>query len=132
MSKIHEKIEVMTAWADGAPIEFRHSHAADVVPWARVNPDVEPSWAWDHFEFRVADPEPPQPDVIPWGAIHEQYRFAFRDPDGRIFVTRTRPDLIAETSGGWGLRSPGVRLDNIVSVKAGGLHWAKTLQERPE
>lgn len=128
MSTIHEKIEVMTAWADGAPIEFRHKGATDIVKWARVNPDGEPSWAWSHFEFRVAEPEQPQPDVIPWDAIRDDFRFAFRTPNGMTYVSKSRPVM---TGCGWQCSSL-VRVDWLVTVKAGGLHWAKTLQERPE
>lgn len=66
-----EKIEVMQAWVNKKPIQFRVHGCADYHDWCECD---EPVWDWNSNDYRIK-PEPLTRWVViqPKGMIHSMY-----------------------------------------------------------
>lgn len=123
---INEKIAVMQAFASGEKVECQSVHCVGA-HWYSVE---EPSWAWDHYNFRVAPPAPPTPDDVPWPVIAKKWKFYARDRDGGTWVYDFRP---IKRSGRWVPdHGSGFNLTEGLSFAINNAPWDQSLQERPE
>lgn len=65
--KIDEMIEVMKAYKEGKPIEFRGKGSPMTQKWASAD---EPIWDWDSLDYRVK----PEPEYVPYDSVLEVNR----------------------------------------------------------
>lgn len=131
MSKTAEQIEVEQAYERGAKIEYKNHLAPEWI-------DLDwPFFDWRYGDYRVKaaeekpapapEPPPETEDFIPWSAINERFTHSARTPDGLIFVFTSRPEIV---TGGFRTSSLAMRIDHILTAKAGSKPWPKSIQER--
>lgn len=63
MKTVDEMIEVMKAYKEGKPIEFR-GKAPGYQTWKAAD---EPIWDWDSLDYRVK----PEPEYVPYDSVLE-------------------------------------------------------------
>lgn len=110
-----EKLELLTAWVDGVPIEYLDSF--DV--WVESNHPV-----WGGTYYRV---KPVVQDSINWSHVHEDFKYMARDGDGRVFLYKANPYRSETTWSfvGYQAASP------FSSYKRGDTDWKDSLVCRP-
>ena len=93
-----------------------------------------PQW-WNASTYRVASPAP-TPDVWPWDAIADRFKFAARDADGDLYLFTRKPELLRRE---WLLFHDNVSLPVVddcqpalcLNVTIGTCDWKDSLQLRP-
>lgn len=85
-------IEVMQAFVNGRPIEYRKGGAKN---W---EPCPAPVWDWRNYIYRA---KPLSPDYIDWSPIAPRFEFCARDADGYVYVFTEKPYIINPESTKW-------------------------------
>lgn len=112
-----EKLELLTAWVDGVPIEYLDSFGV----WVESNHPV-----WGGTYYRV---KPVVQDSINWSHVHEDFKYMARDAGGIAYLYKYRPEL---GSLGWNFRLGGtVEVRTLSSYKRGDTDWKDSLVCRP-
>lgn len=127
MTSVQEKIAIMQAYADGESLEMAHANHV-VKEWTKCS---EPAWAWDFYEYRIAEKEPARPDFMDWSQIHPKYRFFARDEGGSAYIYEKRPGI--DTNSDYWHPDGGdcIRIDHfLTSYRPGTTPWNESLIER--
>lgn len=113
-----EKIELVTAWIDGAEIEVFNSG------WVQLS---EPSW-YKEATYRIKQTKP----SINWDHVHEDYKWLTVDCAGRSYLYKKKPSIYRTFWGPSDGSSDYCEATAIISCKPGTCDWKDSLVERPK
>lgn len=121
IERTKEMIEIMQAYVDGKPIEFRDNSRV----WMYVQ---SPVWDWNAYDYRIAQ----IPDSIDWSHVNPEFKFMARSVTGEVFLFRSKPIVVYGHY--WAVRDSSISCNakNLASYKQGTVDWKDSLVERPD
>jgi len=115
-----EKLTLLTAWVDEAPVEFK-------IPGDAIWRTTKfPSWS-PRFAYRIAT----TPDKIPWDVVDERFVCSARVPSGIIHVFKKKPRLLEISWSVTGNEYCALQQGIFTNIVPGTCDWRDSLQWRP-
>ena len=115
-----EKIEVMKAFTEGAPIEFTRYNQG---PW---KPCIDPLWDWFLYYYRVALTKP----SINWDHVSPQFNYMATGAEGSTFLYESKPTCSTSLNS-WRFLGEVGFVESHSSFKKGNCDWKDSLVCRP-
>jgi len=109
-----QQLKLFSAWLDGEEIEMLYCGE-----WEASSP----TWSIE-ICYRIKSTA----DIVPWGAIYEDYQWYARDEDGMACVFVAKPN---KSNSRWDRSTFWAISRRLVGHKIGTCHWKDSLQERP-